>query len=177
MGRNLLEEILSLLDAEGLTPTSTHVQTEDGAHNEAIHTLQLSINGKHGSWLCLLRVFSQTERVVVYSVLPEAVPQAQIDRLLHMLARINYGLVLGNFEIDIDDGEVRYKTSLDAENMTLNATILRNLVYGNFFGMDLYIRAILAALAHPNRPIEQLVLEAEGDDPASAFNPLTSTLQ
>lgn len=178
MSRDLLDEVMSLLDTEGLQPASTHIHTDDGSHAEAIHSLQMAIQGKHGSWQCMIRVFSQTQRIVVYSLLPDVVPDSERLRLAQMLSRINYGLVLGNFELDLDDGEVRYKTSLDAEDMTLNLTILRNLVYGNFFGMDLYIRALQTALQNPEDPVEALIAEAEGEESSgSAFNTPTSTMQ
>ena len=31
------------------------------------------------------------------------------------LHRANYGLRVGNFELDYDDGEIRYKTYIDAD--------------------------------------------------------------
>ncbi len=179
MNRVVLDELLALLKAEGLTPTSSQLHSDDGAHSEAIHTLQLAIQGRHGSWACTIRLFEQTQRLVVYSQMAEAVPESERVRLALMLTRINYGLVLGNFELDLDDGELRYKTSLVAEAMPLNATIVRNLVYGNFFGLDLYIRALQAALADPQADTIALIAEAEGTSTGTAldFSAPTATEQ
>lgn len=180
MNRVLLDELLALLKAEGLTPTSSQLHSDDGAHSEAIHTLQLAIQGRHGSsGGCSIHLYEQTQQLVVYSHMAEAVPESERVRLALMLTRINYGLMFGNFELDMDDGELRYKTSLVAEAMPLNATIVRNLVYGNFFGLDRYIRALQAALADPQADTIALIAEAEGTSTGTAldFSAPTATEQ
>ncbi len=179
MNRVLLDELLALLKAEGLTPTQLH--SDDVAHSEGIHLLlQLPIQGRHSSsGGCSIHLYEQTQQLVVYSHMAEAVPESERVRLALMLTRINYGLMFGNFELDLDDGELRYKTSLVAEAMPLNATIVRNLVYGNFFGLDRYIRALQAALADPQADTIALIAEAEGTSTGTAldFSAPTATEQ
>ena len=83
-------------------------------------TLRLPIQGRIGKWICILRILEKTERIVVYSVLPDkAEDDHQRHRLYELLSWFNYGLILGNFEIDPRDGEVRYKTSMDVEGVTV----------------------------------------------------------
>lgn len=41
------------------------------------------------------------------------------------LTRANYGLALGNFELDLDDGEINFKTILQAPATVLNTALLR----------------------------------------------------
>ena len=44
------------------------------------------------------------------------------------ITRANYGLTFGNFEMDFDDGEVRYKMTVDCENQTPGYDILDRMV-------------------------------------------------
>ncbi|MEY2864751.1 MAG: hypothetical protein RLY58_2458 [Pseudomonadota bacterium] len=171
MTRQLTDQVHALLVAEGLTPdtlppTAVGLSTDDGvmsADDEAVHTLRMPVQGKKGEWMCLVRVFEQTERLLVYSMLPREVPLAQRERIALMLTHINYGLVMGNFEMDLDDGEVRYKTSIDIEGIDLTGVVLRNILFGNFFSMDLYYKALMDALDGDRDPAA-LVYEAEHPD-------------
>ena len=41
------------------------------------------------------------------------------------LTRANYGLALGNFELDMEDGEINFKTILQAPATMLSTALLR----------------------------------------------------
>lgn len=133
-------------------------------------TLRLPIQGRIGKWICILRILEKTERIVVYSVLPDkAEDDHQRHRLYELLSWFNYGLILGNFEIDPRDGEVRYKTSLDVEGVTVGDALLRNLLFSNFFSMDRYWDAIYEGI-DTQRDLMDIVFDAESNsDPENAL--------
>ena len=74
--------------------------------------------------------------------------------MAEFLTRANYGLIVGNFELDFDDGEVRYKTSLDVEDAELLPALLAHIVYANVTNMDRYLPGIVAVLASSQTPAE-----------------------
>lgn len=168
MSASLTDQLYQLLIEEGLVPERlpdiiTNPADEDpldAAEDEQVHSLRLQIQGKNAEWPCLIRVFEQTKRILIYSVLPLNVAEAQRADLAIMLTQINYGLIIGNFELDLDDGEIRYKTSMDSEGMQLNSTMIRNLFYGNFFSVDLYYHALVQATAG-HKDLQQLINQAE----------------
>lgn len=131
--------------------------------SEQIATFRMPVRGIHGEWICIVRVFPESQRLLVYSILPESVPESRRPRIAELLARINYGLVLGNFEMDWLDGELRYKTSMDVEDITPTATVLRNLIFSNFFSTDRYFEAIEDAI-HGERALTDLLEVAEESD-------------
>jgi len=47
------------------------------------------------------------------------------------LTRANYGLNIGNFEMDFQDGEIRFKTAIDVEEVILRLSIFY--VWGCYF--------------------------------------------
>ena len=69
---------------------------------------------------------------VVYAVCPLAANvedkegTARISELLH---RINYGMFIGNYELDHRDGEIRYKCFVDCENSYPSNDVIRNSIY------------------------------------------------
>jgi len=176
MSESLTRQLYQLLLEEGLHPErlSNSPQHEDASlptqpENDHIHSLRLPVQGKNAEWTCLIRVFEKTERVLVYSIFPTQVADAQRPQLALMLTQINYGLILGNFEFDLSDGEIRYKTSIDVEGMTLNSTILRNLLYGNFFSVDLYYHALMQAI-NGSDDLQRLIHQAEQPDEIAGFD-------
>jgi len=83
--------------------------------------------------------------------------------VMHFLTRANYGMHVGNFEIDLDDGEVRFKTSMDVEDTEITATMCRNLVEVNLAVMGRYIEG-LAAVADDGRDVVEVLAAIEDDD-------------
>ena len=65
---------------------------------------------------------------------------------MEFLHRANYGLHMGNFEFDGSDGEIRFKTSIDADGAVLNTVLSRNAIYMNCLMMDRYLPGILGLI-------------------------------
>jgi hypothetical protein len=108
--------------------------------------LYMNFQGENGQWHCLAKAREAEDQCVFYSLYPEAVPEDKRSTLAEFLTRANYGMILGNFELDFDDGEIRYKTSIDVEGDRLTPTLVQNLVYTNVMTMDQYLPGILAIL-------------------------------
>ena len=72
---------------------------------------------------------------------------ASLDELIKYVAMANYGLANGNFDIDVSDGEVRYKTYVNCKDMKeLPEQIIKDSIYAGWCMMDRYGNG-LAALA------------------------------
>ncbi|MGH2410076.1 MAG: YbjN domain-containing protein, partial [Chloroflexota bacterium] len=68
-----------------------------------------------------------------------------VERRLAMaefLTRANYGLPIGNFELDFEDGEIRFKTSIDLEEVEPNPLLVKHVIYANVIMMDRYLPGI-----------------------------------
>jgi len=108
--------------------------------------LQMSFQGKNGKWTCYAQSREDQFLFFFYSVCPVNVPDEKRELMAEFITRANYGLKIGNFEMDFSDGELRYKTSLDVENDRLTAALISNLVYANVWTMDRYLPGILSLL-------------------------------
>ncbi|HBE57921.1 MAG TPA: hypothetical protein DDW56_10440 [Cyanobacteria bacterium UBA11366] len=64
------------------------------------------------------------KQFIFYSVCPERVPKTKRRVLGEFLLRINYQQILGSFDLDFSDGEVRYKTSMSINNYSLTPAII-----------------------------------------------------
>lgn len=110
--------------------------------------------GEAGQWNCLIRVSEDQGRVVFYSVVPEETPADRRLAMAEFLTRANYGMLIGNFEMDFDDGEVRYKTSIDVEGDRLTTALMQQLVYANVRTMDRYLTGIHQIMSTDQTPAE-----------------------
>ncbi|HEX9018927.1 MAG TPA: YbjN domain-containing protein, partial [Anaerolineaceae bacterium] len=78
--------------------------------------------------------------------------------------RANYGMIIGNFELDYQDGEIRYKTSVDVEDVALAESLVQNLVYANVLTMDKYLPGLMRVLYAGIEPIAAIEeVEGEGE--------------
>lgn len=73
------------------------------------------MGGDHGKWHTYIQITDDVEarHVVIHAHLPALIPVSTRLKVAELLARINYDLVLGNFELGLDDGELLFKTAVD----------------------------------------------------------------
>jgi Uncharacterized conserved protein len=123
--------------------------------NSIIHTEYQSNNN---SWRCYAQWRDQQQQLVFYSIAPIAVPQDRRTAVAIYETRINYGLVLGNFELDLSDGEIRYKTSIDITGSQLTPTLIKQIVMTNVTMMEKYLPSLQKVIqgVDPNDPQSNL---------------------
>ena len=118
--------------------------------------LRMGFTGSNGNWICFAQSREDQRQIAFYSICPLRVPENKRLSVAEFLTRANYGLIMGNFEQDWDDGEVRYKTSLDVEDSELGIALLSHIVYANITSMDRYLPGIIAVLAGSQTPLEAI---------------------
>ncbi len=126
---------------------------------EGKYAYSMSYTGKNGDLRCYAIVRVDLEEFLFYAVAPIKVPEEIRRAVSEFLTRANYGLRIGNFELDYSDGEVRYKSSLDFEGQTLTAELIRNAIYPAVHTMDRYLPGLLRVSfggATPHEAIEEV---------------------
>lgn len=109
-----------------------------------------------GVWTCYVRSRVGEEQLVFYSVAPRKAPEATRAAVGEFLHRVNYGTIVGNFELDCDDGEIRFKTSLDVEGEELTDVQLEKLTTFNVRSMGRYLPLIEAVGDGTTTPLEAI---------------------
>jgi hypothetical protein len=108
--------------------------------------LRLAFQGENGEWACYARAREEQQQFIFYSICPIAAPEDKRGAIAEFLTRANYGMTIGNFELDYADGEIRYKTSIDVTNDQLSPALIQTLVYTNVAMMDEYLPGIQAII-------------------------------
>jgi hypothetical protein len=128
--------------------------------------LYTAIQGEHGEWNCYAHMREAQAQFVFYSICPIATPEDKRLAIAEFITRANSGMILGNFELDFEDGEIRYKTSIDVTDDYLSHALIEQLVYANVSMMDAYlpgIRSVIAGEASPAEAIRRLESPEEGE--------------
>ena len=107
--------------------------------------LRLGFAGKNANFICYAEAHEAIETLVFYSVYPLKVPENKRIAAAEYLTRANYGLFVGNFELDFRDGEVRFKTSVDAEDVDA-APLIKRIVYTNVVMADKYFHGLMQVI-------------------------------
>jgi hypothetical protein len=108
----------------------------------------------------LAHVLADEHRLVFYVELAARVPADRRAEVAELVTRANYGLIIGNFELDFGDGRVRYKTSFDYEGVELLPRMVRNLTLDAVHGVKPYGKA-LADVAAGRTGAAEAIAEAE----------------
>ena len=129
--------------------------------------LETAFEGTATVWPLRIHVFEEDVRAVFVSAFPAPIPEEQRAAVGEFCHRANFGLAIGNFELDHDGGEVRFRTSIDAEGTTPTAELVRNAVVANVLTMDRYVTGLLAVLngTDPANAVEDCEEEAGALDP------------
>jgi hypothetical protein len=123
--------------------------------------LRMAFRGEDGHWSCYAQADEEREIFVFYSVAPVTVPEDRRTPMAEFITRANYGMLLGNFEMDYSDGEVRYKTSIDVEGTPLSVELAKRVVYANVLTLNRYLKGVLA-VAFGGRDPAAAVADIEG---------------
>lgn len=118
--------------------------------------LQMVFQGENGKWTCYAKAREDQEQFVFYSVCPVNAPDSKRLAVAEFLTRANSGMMIGNFEMDFEDGEIRYKTSIDVEDDSLSCTLIKRLVYANVMMMDAYLPGIMSVIYGDVTPLDAI---------------------
>lgn len=122
--------------------------------------LHFTYEGDNARWTCFTQIDEKFEQLVFYSLLPYHVPEVNRLATMEFITRVNYGMRIGNFEMDLSDGEVRFKTAIGVSNDRMSEGLIRTMVFTNLRIMDKYVTGI-------NEVVQQAV------SPELAFEKIT----
>lgn len=143
-GGELITEVTAYLNSAGLSWQGVEGRAD---------MVQLAVPGPSGTpYLLLAQELEAQQQVLVYAVHERKVPEHRRQAVAEFVARANYGLPIGNLELDFSDGELRFKTSVDVEGGKLTRKMVENLVVINLQTMDRYAAGAMRVAYDNARP-------------------------
>ena len=158
-------------DAALVHPNSIRAFDTLGAFLEEDEWYPSRVDASYGYWVnytgsnaeirCFARIRVETEILLIYAVSPMHVPSEWRAAAAEFLTRANYGLSIGNFELDYEIGQVRFKTSLDFEDNDLTPSLIRNAIYPAVRTMNTYLPGLMKVMYASMSPADA-ISEIEG---------------
>jgi len=74
--------------------------------------IRLRFSSRGGSWTGLIYLAESEGFCAIYSVMPDPIPEPSRQAVALALMNANYDLSGGNYEMDEEDGEVRFRTTV-----------------------------------------------------------------
>ena len=119
------------------------------------HYLSLRMRNKQLDCSYLFRVQEKNKLLAVYGILPFLIPESHQSAAMLLITQINYDMMIGNLEMDVDDGEIRYKNAIDIEAVGLDDDILEHLLQ-SIIAMTTVAHEIFSDLVNNQDPAEEL---------------------
>lgn len=132
--KSLFERVAGYLDANDWRHDA---DTEKGYFSMGCRIKEASVR-------VIIDVFESDDwrRLLTFSTYPVMVPEHRRSAVVEALTRINYQLVYGNFEMDLADGEVRFRTVVEAEK-DLDDSMIERVLNANLNAVDRYFAALM----------------------------------
>ncbi len=85
---------------------------------------------------------------------------------VRLLNRINWETLFGSFEMDESDGEVRYRLSVDCEDISLSESVIRNSIYITAQMANKYGNALAQVIMGFSNANDAFLAAKQADKPA-----------
>ncbi|MBF4489198.1 YbjN domain-containing protein [Psychrobacter sp. N25K4-3-2] len=132
-------------------------QTSGDKSSDSQTTHHLSLRMRHKQLNCgyLFRVQEKTKLLAVYGILPFLIPESHQSAAMLLITQINYDMLIGNLEMDINDGEIRYKHAVDVETVGINDEIIEHLLQ-SVIAMTTVANELFSDLLNNQDPAEDM---------------------
>lgn len=143
------------------------------------HHLSLRMRNKQINCGYLFRIQESNHLLAVYGILPFLIPESHQSAAMLLMTQINYDMLIGNLEMDVNDGEIRYKHAIDVEAVGINDDIVEHLLQ-SVIAMTTVAYEIfndLITTQNPSEDMPTLLLELRRQADARTFFLPTSFVQ
>lgn len=139
----MIDFVQEFLDKEGFS--TIKIPNENGIGTRMF--------GEDIDYSFVVWVNDDSHEIIIYSTFFFNIEKNMLSKIMELITEINYGMQIGNFELDLYDGELKFKTSTVYDSKSgLSESVLRDLVYINMSAMERYYPAIKAVIDGKSSP-------------------------
>ena len=99
-----------------------------------------------GSYRIIAAVDAESDLFQVFGYSPVRVPEGARPAVAETIARANYGLKVGKFEMDVDAGELRFQAAQILTEDSLEESVIDRLLGTTMSMLDMYVPAVLSVV-------------------------------
>lgn len=107
------------------------------AHDDDL-VLTLTVNGDDLPQPTLIRVIDEQDIVQIVSPIPNRIPEDKRIDAAVAVSVANYGIINGSFDLDMSDGEIRFRVTQSFREMEMSEECIKYILNITFFTTDKY---------------------------------------
>ena len=104
----------------------------------------------------LAEVRIEYERFLYYLNFKDRAPAKYRSETMEFVTRVNFDLVIGNFELNLDHGLVRFKSSVDFTATELTPSLIRDAIKSAMDAVETYADAIVEVMNGKKKALQAL---------------------
>ena len=120
---------------------------------------QITVNHPEESFLCNFHILAEQQIIMIVCHRPKSIPIDNIEIVNLYITQANYGLVNGNFAINMDTGELNFKTSSQITSIDAFEAILDFVLRQSIHSYSKYILGIDLLLNGELSPKEMIAIK------------------
>lgn len=105
--------------------------------------IKLEIRGVNTNFHVFLLVDEEQESLLCNTHISQKIPYSKRLEVCDFMSRVNYELANGNFEMDMDTGEIRFRTFLDLSDADPSKDQILNIVGNGVQGFDTFYPGLM----------------------------------
>ena len=130
------EQLISFLDEREVRYISDH----DG------QSVCADFHCEVGVYRIIIHVDENAELFQIFGYAPNRVPEGSLQAIAETVTRANCGLRVGKFELDLDQGEVRFQASQVLTDDGIGDGVIDRLITVTMAMLDMYLPAVLSVI-------------------------------
>lgn len=119
----------------------------DYEYDQKNEIVRLEIDGVTTTFYSFIYVDEEQESLLCNTHVSIQIPYTKRLAVCEFMNRVNYEMANGNFEMDMENGEVRYRTSLDLADTIASKEQILNLIWNGAQTFDNYYPGLLKLLS------------------------------
>ena len=122
----------------------------------------MQVNMKNSQLLCMSRIREEKNEFVFSAYYEQKVPESQRQNVAEFLTQVNDSLTRGNFEMDRENGEVCFTTSIGGADQPVISSEIRPFIWRSLSTADRYLPGLMAVIK-ADMPPDQAIALVEGE--------------
>lgn len=137
-------------NAEGAAPRALHLIIADSlrTNGQQFHRLTpgafgMRVRHTRATYDMIVMANEESRLVSCYVTHSVLVPEPRRNALAEAITRANWGFGMGSFDLDFDEGTLRFRTAIDVEGGALVPKMLDNMIGTSLYAMERFHEAFM----------------------------------
>jgi len=124
--------------------------------NDEYQVIKSGIQGENSNYSLFFLSNEEMNLFAVYAAAENPIPTDKRSSISEFITRANYGMYIGAFEMDMDDGEIRFRMGTDLDLVDFNNELIENMLSSAVRTMDKYYPGLMEVSFSDITPAEAI---------------------